>query len=241
MFGGLFVGINAGSRFRDYLGQASPATRWLIHLIWLHKASVTFAAIALEEMGIPVPLPGDVVIMFAGHLVSRGRLSALTAFLAVTLGSMAGSSILYWLSRLYGQPFVRRYGPYMHLKANRLEQAERGFQRYGVLLIVVGRHVPGMRMVISVFAGIFGVSYPVFLASVAVSAAAWAGMFLAIGYALDSRIGQYLTITPWHLLPSTIFLSGSLVYGWVLHRRALAAEMRAAALAPAGELSPQPA
>ncbi|HEV3232481.1 MAG TPA: DedA family protein [Candidatus Dormibacteraeota bacterium] len=212
-----------------YLRQASPITRGLIHLILAHKALSTFAVIALEEIGVPLPLPGDVVIMFAGHLVARGRLSPLTAFLAVVLGSMAGSSVLFWLSRRFGQPFVKRYGPYMHVRPDRLARAERGFKRWGVLLIVVGRHIPGMRMVISVFAGVFGVSYPVFLASVAVSAAAWAGMFLALGYALDNRIGQYMTITPLHLLPSTLCISGSIIYGVILHRRALAAERRATA------------
>jgi membrane protein DedA with SNARE-associated domain len=229
---GVLVG---GTGLGRYLRQAPPLTRAAMGLVFAHKALGIFAVIGLEEMGVPVPIPGDLAILLAGHLVARRRLALPAAFAAIVLGSVAGSSVLFWLSRRYGQPFIRRYGPYMHIKQRRLDAAERGFRRWGFMLIVVGRHVPGMRMVISVFAGVFGVSWPVFVSSVALSSTLWAAIFLALGYGLDGRIGQYLTLTPWHLLPSTLFLSGSLLYGWLLHRRATASER-----APARPLELQP-
>jgi membrane protein DedA with SNARE-associated domain len=118
----------------------------------------------------------------------------------------------------------------MHIKQKRLDMVERWFVRHGPLVIVVGRQIPGFRMVISVFAGVFGVSYPVFLGSVTVAAAIWAGMFLAIGYKLDRHLGPYMTITPLHLLPSTLFISFSILYGFVLKHRAVRDENRLLAL-----------
>ena len=197
-----------------------PGGQQLTHQIYAHKAIAIFGVIALEEVGIPVPLPGDAFIAFAGHLVARNSMDPVSAFLAVVLGAMMGSSVLYWLARLYGKPFVKRYGPYMHVKQNRVDKLERWFKRWGPLAVIVGRHVPGFRIVLSVCAGLFGVTYPVFLASVAVSSSVWAAMFLVIGYNLDSQIGPYMEITPLHLLPSTIFISGSIIYALVLRRRA---------------------
>jgi membrane protein DedA with SNARE-associated domain len=123
----------------------------------------------------------------------------------------------------------------MHIKPARLKKVERGFVRWGPLMIIVGRQIPGFRMVISVFSGLFGVSYPVFLASVALAAGLWAAMFLAVGIRLDRHIGQYMTITPLHLLPSSIFISASIVYALVLRHRAEAGEQQTAntAAAPA--------
>jgi membrane protein DedA with SNARE-associated domain len=218
---------------RRYIDQALPFTHFLVHQIRLHQGTAILTVIALEEIGVPLPLPGDVFIMYAGHLVARGRISLVSAFLTIVVGSMIGASVLYWLSRRYGQPFVKKYGPFMHIKQARLDRVERWFVAWGPLVIVVGRQIPGFRMVISVFSGLFGVRYPVFLGSVAVAAAMWAAMFLALGIHLDSQIGPYMTITPLHLLPSTLFITASIIYGMILKHRADAAERRAAAqLAP---------
>jgi membrane protein DedA with SNARE-associated domain len=235
-----FFTLGAGGSLRPYIERASPYTRWLVHEVATHKAISIFLVIALEEIGVPLPLPGDVFIAYAGHLVARGRIDAVTAFLSIVTGSMAGASLLYYVARQYGQPFVRRYGPYMHIKQNRLDMVERWFVRWGPLVIVLGRQIPGLRMVISVFAGIFGVPYRTFLASVTLAAAIWAGMFLYIGYRLDRHLGPYMTITPAHLLPSTIFISATIVYGIYLKRRAVREDRRRAAVSEAkSEAKPQ--
>jgi membrane protein DedA with SNARE-associated domain len=225
-----FIKIAGGGGLRPYINKAWPGVKFIVQLVVAHKAIAIFAVIALEEIGVPLPLPGDVFIAFAGHLVARHRIGVASAFLSIVFGSVVGSSVLFYLARRYGQPFVHKYGPYMHIKQKRLDMVERWFVRYGPLVIVLGRQVPGLRMVISVFAGIFGVSYPVFLASVTVAASIWAGMFLAIGYKLDSHLGPYLTLTPLHLLPSTIFIGGSILYGFVLKHRSVRDEGRLSAL-----------
>jgi membrane protein DedA with SNARE-associated domain len=225
-----FLRIVARSGLRSYIDKAAPGVRLMVQMVVAHKAIAIFTVIALEEIGVPLPLPGDVFIAYAGHLVARHRIGIATAFLTIVLGSIVGASVLYYIARRYGKPFVHKYGPYIHIKQKRLEMVERWFVRHGPLVIVLGRQIPGFRMVISVFAGVFGVSYPVFLGSVAVAASIWAGMFLAIGYKLDRHLGPYMTITPLHLLPSTLFLSFSIIYGFVLKHRAVRDENRLLAL-----------
>lgn len=223
--------VGAGGSLRPYIDRASPMTRWLVSVVVAHKAIAIFTVIALEEIGIPLPLPGDVFIAYAGHLVARQRIGAVNAFLCIVLGSMVGASVLYYLARRFGQPFVHKYGPYMHIKQKQLDTVERWFGRWGPVVIIVGRHIPGLRMVISVFAGVFGVTYPVFLACVAVSSALWAAMFLFLGYRFSAQLGPYLTFTPIHMLPSTLFITGSIVYGLYLKRQAVRGERSRLALA----------
>jgi membrane protein DedA with SNARE-associated domain len=218
---------------RYYMSQVGPGGKFVVELVAAHKAVAVFAVIALEEVGVPIPLPGDAVIAYAGHLVARSAIDPVSAFLAVVAGAMLGASVLYWLARRFGQPFIKRYGPYIHARAGRVERLEGWFQRWGALVVVIGRHVPGLRMVISVCAGLFGVSYPVFLGSVALSSSIWAVMFLAIGNRLDRSIGPYMTLTPLHLLPSTLVVTASLVYAIILRRRARRAEATALSQSPA--------
>lgn len=218
------VTLAADFGLRHYLRLVPPITRFILHEIVLHKAVAVFSVIALEEMGVPLPLPGDLFIAFAGHIVARGTLNPVSAFVAIVGGAVVGSSVLFFIARRYGQPFIRRYGPYMHIKPGRLQRVERAFQRWGPLVIIVGRHVPGFRMVISVFAGVLGIRWPVFVGSVAISASIWAVIFLSLGAQLDRRLGPYLTITPAHLVPSTLFIVGSITYGLVVRRRARRAE-----------------
>jgi membrane protein DedA with SNARE-associated domain len=222
-------------RLRPYLDRAAPFTRFLTHQIVAHRAIGIFSVIALEEIGIPLPLPGDVFIAYAGHLVVHNRISLASAFFSIVAGSVLGASVLYWLARRFGQPFVDKYGPYMHIKPARLARIERNFRRWGPLVIIFGRQVPGTRMVISVFAGLFGVRYLVFAPCVALAAALWAATFLAVGIRMDRQIGPYMTITPLHLLPSTLFISGSIIYGVILKRRADAARLKEEAATAAGE------
>jgi membrane protein DedA with SNARE-associated domain len=204
---------------RYYLHLANPLTRFITQLILHHQAIAVFSVIALEEMGIPLPLPGDIFIMYAGHLVASHRVNFWSAFLAVVFGAVIGSSILYWIARIYGKHFVRRYGPYMHIHSKRLEQAEKLFKKWGPLFIIIGRHIPGFRMLISVFSGVFGVSWPTFAVSVAISSSIWALLFLGLGISLNRQIGPYLTITPAHLLPGAIFLSLTISYAFYLRHQ----------------------
>src|SRR5579859_5551156 len=157
-----FLRVGASGGLRPYIDKAGPGVRWTVALVAAHKSIAVFTVIALEEIGIPLPLPGDVFIMYAGHQIARHRLGPVAAFLSIVLGSMVGSSVLYWLARRFAQPFLQTYGPYMHLKQARLEMVVRWFVRHGPLVIVLGRQIPGLRMVISVFSGVFGVGYGVF-------------------------------------------------------------------------------
>jgi membrane protein DedA with SNARE-associated domain len=63
-----------------------------------------------------------------------------------------------------------------------------------VLAIIFGRHIPGFRVPITLAAGIFRVPYPVFAASVAVSTAIWAGVFIIVGINFGGRLEAFLRV-----------------------------------------------
>ncbi len=83
----------------------------------------------------------------------------------------------------------------------KLGRAELIFKRWGPWAIIIGRHIPGMRIVLSALSGILDVPYRVFIPCVFVSALIWAAIFLEIGRHVAPRIREMFLIFPAHLIP----------------------------------------
>ena len=62
--------------------------------------------------------------------------------------------------------------------------------------MIFGRHIPGFRVPLTVAAGILKLSYPIFATSVAVSSAAWAGVFLMLGVFFGDSLERSIRSSP---------------------------------------------
>lgn len=154
-----------------------------------------FGLLLLEEAGVPVLVPGDVLIMVVAHRLPHAAVAWSLAWAALVACAVVGASILYLLARRWGRQLASgRVGALLHLTPARLSQAERWFHRWGPWAIIFGRHIFGLRIPITVAAGIFRVPYPVFGASVAVSSAVWVGAFLLLGAKLSGPVARYLQV-----------------------------------------------
>jgi membrane protein DedA with SNARE-associated domain len=171
-----------------------------------------FAALYLEESGVPLPAPGDVFVMFVGIHVPHNLVAWIAAWLGLIVAVVLGATNLYFISRRFGRRLAESpAAEYVHLSHARLMRAERWFRRYGVLAIIFGRHIPGFRIPITVAAGVFQIPYRVFAPSVAVSTAIWAGVVLIIGINLGPNLAKLLAAHAF-----LYFVWGALVLGLVL-------------------------
>jgi membrane protein DedA with SNARE-associated domain len=190
-----------------------PLTRGIGHFLRDHQAIGLFLVVFAEELGIPLPFPGDAAITYGGYETTTGAIAYPLAYVAVISAATMGSFCLYSLSRRFGHPFIVRFGPYVGLTAERLEHAEKAFSRWGPWAVIVGRHIPGMRIVLSAFAGAFELPRRVFVPCVLVSSAIWAAIFLELGRVLGRNSRYLFRLVPVHLLPIVLVLIG---LGWAL-------------------------
>jgi len=160
-----------------------------------------FGLLTLEESGIPIPVPGDAVMAYAGHRVSIGEMIWWQALLCGVLATVIGSCILYNIGRRGGRPLLHRYGRYLHLTEGRQIRIEGWLKRFGGFAVFAGRLIPGMRCGSSFVAGTFGVPYPTFLLATAASAVVWWGLFLYIG----ATFGRYV-VPAVEANPKTLFI-----------------------------------
>ena len=183
--------------------------------IFQHQTGGLFVVILLEEIGVPLPAPGDVAITYGGYLTTTGAIPYPLAYVAVVSGAVIGATINTTISRRYGRPFIQRFGKYIGVTEDKLGWAEQAFKRWGPWAIIVGRHIPGMRIVLSALSGILNVPYRVFIPCVLVSATIWAAIFLELGRLLGPRARGLFLIFPAHLIPWLLLGLGLLLVGYL--------------------------
>jgi len=101
-----------------------------------------------------IPLPSEIIMPFAGYLVSTGRFNLLLVATAGALGCNLGSVIAYEIGHYGGRPLVERYGSYLLLSGHDLDWADRFFNRFGSTAVFIGRLLPVIRTFIALPAGV---------------------------------------------------------------------------------------
>jgi len=197
---------------------------WEFILAWLteHETLFIFFAIFFEESGIPMPLPADLAMALAGYRVAQGQMSLLEAFAIGQAATLLGSSCLYWVGRRGGRAILFRYARLLHISPQRLNQAERLVTRSGPLAVIVGRQIPGLRMITPLACGIFRIPYRVFLPAMFVGSSVYIGAFLALGmWGGPAALAAFREGgLPLRLLASTVMLVGAALILRLLDRRA---------------------
>ena len=198
---GLAVALALAAWLLDIDFSWNAPAGWIRAFLHANGQAAAVLLLYLEESGIPMPVPGDFFVMYLGHRVSNSLLFSLLAWVVLTAAVVGGATNLYWISRRWGQRIVSgRFGAMVHVTPERVARAERWFTRWGPWALIIGRHIPGCRIPITVAAGTFRTSYRTFAVCVAISTATWAGFFLVLGNVLGERAQMFIdghqTATP---------------------------------------------
>ena len=150
-------------------------------LLATHTLLVIVALIFVEELGVPSPVPSDLLMLLAGVEVAQHRQHLWVVLLVMLLATLAGASGLFAASRRVGRPFVERYGKFIHLTPQRLGAVEARLARHAFFSVVAGRLIPGLRVVTPVAAGVLGGSYTAFLPALALGGFLYILVFTLVG------------------------------------------------------------
>ncbi|MFT3976009.1 MAG: DedA family protein [Sphingomonas bacterium] len=101
-----------------------------------------------------IPLPSEIIMPFAGYLVSTGRFNLVLAATAGAIGCNLGSIVAYEIGKRGGRPLAERWGRYVLIGPGELDMADRFFNRWGPIAILIGRMLPIIRTFIAFPAGV---------------------------------------------------------------------------------------
>lgn len=175
-----------------------------------------FFLMALENI-VP-PVPSEVIMGIGGVLVARGSMDFGPLLVVGTLGTTAGNYFWYWLGDRFGYrrlgPFVDRWGRWLTVDFEHIEQASRFFRRHGHWVIFCLRFSPFMRSIISLPAGLVHMPLWKFLAYTAAGSAIWNVALIKGGQWLGHYLADSQDILAWIILG--IVAIGLAFYVWRL-------------------------
>lgn len=126
-----------------------------------------------------IPFPSEVIMPFAGFVVSEGKMALWAITLAGALGNLAGSIVAYLVGAFGGRPFLETYGKYLLISHKKLEVADHWFGKYGSKAVFFSRMMPIIRTFISLPAGIARMNFIKFCIYTLIGALPWC---LLLGY-----------------------------------------------------------
>src|SRR5215210_716183 len=107
-----------------------------------------FAACAImlvKAAGIPIPIPGDVILLATAARAAEGKVLLWLAFTGLLAALVVGGTAQFFLARGPARNVVSKYGHRVGLTAERLERVANGVRRGGLLGIGLAVLTPGLR------------------------------------------------------------------------------------------------
>lgn len=134
----------------------------------------------LGEIGLP--FPEDATLILSGFLIAQGVTKWVPTLLVVYVGCLITDFLIYWVGKKYGRKVVEHKRFRKIVSPQRLSKIEETFKRWGILVVLVGRHILGVRAQVFLAAGVMKMPPLKFVAVDAISAMFTVGIMVGIGY-----------------------------------------------------------
>lgn len=166
-----------------------------------------------------IPLPSEIIMPFAGSLVSRGEMNLWAVGVAGASGCVLGSLVAYWVGAYGGRPLIEKYGRYVLISHQDLDMADRWFGRYGEAIVFTSRLLPVIRTFIAFPAGVAKMNLPRFIVYTFAGSLPWCLGLAYVGQKLGEQWNKDPTLkTLFHRFDFVIGIIGLLAVVWWVRR-----------------------
>ncbi len=142
----------------------------------------------LMMCGLGLPLPEDVALLAGGYLVHRGITRYPLTLLVSLLGVVSGDNSLFFLGRRFGSGLVRYFGVSRPGSQMQIERIKSFMERHGHRAIFYARFLAGLRALVYLSAGSFGVRPAVFLIYDLLGAFISVPIVVSLGYLFGKQL-----------------------------------------------------
>jgi membrane protein DedA with SNARE-associated domain len=140
----------------------------------------------LGEIGLP--FPEDATLLLSGFLIAHGVTKLVPTLLVVYGGLLVTDFSLYLIGKNYGRRLFEHKTFHKLLAPERFERIEKKFKQWGLWVILLGRHIFGLRAQIFLAAGVVRMSPLKFLLADGLSAMLTMILMMGIGYVGGNRV-----------------------------------------------------
>jgi membrane protein DedA with SNARE-associated domain len=188
----------------------------LVGLISAYIEHFTYLGLFVVLMlcGLGLPIPEDVALLAGGYMVHRG-ITRYPITLAVSLlGVVVGDNSLFFVGRRFGTGFVRYFGIGRPGRQVQIERIQKFMQRHGHRAIFYARFLAGLRALIYLSAGSFGVRPGVFLVYDVLGALISVPIVVTLGYIFGKQLEMIVRyLGGFERLIVVVLILSALLYG----------------------------
>ena len=174
-----------------------------------------FLLLILGEIGLP--FPEDATLILSGFLIAQKVTQPVPTVIVVYCGLLLTDFSLYWVGKKYGRKVVEHKKFRRILPAERLLALEEKFKKWGIYVVLVGRHFLGIRAQVFLAAGAMRMSALKFVIADAASAILTITLMVGIGFLGGNSI-QILQKDVKRVEHVGILILAILLTGWVLYK-----------------------
>jgi membrane protein DedA with SNARE-associated domain len=203
-------------------------TSWYMHN--MNYGAVTLLMVIESSF---IPFPSEVVVPPAAYkaLEEGSNMNIVLVVVFATLGAIIGALINYFLALWLGRPIIykfveTRFGKMCLLDKQKVEKAEKYFDKHGKSSTFIGRLVPGIRQLISIPAGLAKMNIATFVCFTALGAGIWNIILALLGYVGHGNkelIDQYSHELSYILLGLGVLFVAYLIYKGLSKKKTLKA------------------
>jgi 1,2-diacylglycerol-3-alpha-glucose alpha-1,2-galactosyltransferase len=147
-----------------------------------------FILVFLQEIGVPNPVPNELVLMFSGYLTFTGALSLIFVLLSAIIADVLGASILYIVFYFFGAYVLNHKPSWLPIPEKKIDALSVKLSAgQGLLPFFFGRITPFIRGYVSVIAGLLRIKPNWYLPIIIVT-----GILVSSAYVIAGRLlGPY--------------------------------------------------
>jgi membrane protein DedA with SNARE-associated domain len=198
-------------------------------LVHLEQQIVAFLTQLLQTIGWPgvvaimtvescnIPIPSEVTMPLAGWMLVQAR--GLAAWQAAVIGGLMGglgctlgSMLSYALGAWGGRPLIKRYGRWILVAEEDLENADHWFARWGDWAAFISRLLPIVRTFISFPAGVVKMNFPRFVVFTFAGSFIWCALLAWGGYVFGANWEQLRAAMRPFDIPIALVILAALAY-----------------------------
>ena len=181
-------------------GFAADFFQWFIQ-----NANYWFVFLFMVVESSFVPFPSELVVPPAAYLACTnygigGEMNIYMVVVMATLGALVGAYINYFLALWVGRPVVYRladtkFAHAMLIDRDKVERAEKYFDKHGAVSTLIGRLIPAVRQLISIPAGLARMHLGKFVIFTTLGALVWNAILALLGYFLSTFVNKDQLLT----------------------------------------------
>jgi membrane protein DedA with SNARE-associated domain len=185
-----------------------------------HGLLAIFVVMLVKSSGVPVPIPGDLILLATAARAAEGRFVLWHAFAVILLAQVLGGTVQFWLARGPGRGGLYRFGRFLGLTAVRLDRATAIVQRGGPIGVGLAILTPGLRAAAVAGCGLAGLPLGTFVPGLLLGSFGFLSLHFLLGYLGGALLGAVTSRVPANALAIAVLVLLTLgAVAWVMIRK----------------------